>query len=66
MLASGFVDAVDATVRTLAVQIRKGSPTPCTSHVLAVVSLVVEPHGDEDQTIAGVLHDVVEGCDPQK
>ena len=41
-------------------QLRKGTPVPYTAHLLAVASLVLEMHGDEDEAIGGLLHDVVE------
>jgi (p)ppGpp synthase/HD superfamily hydrolase len=41
-------------------QLRKGSRIPYVSHLLAVSALVWEGHGDEDQAIAGLLHDAVE------
>ncbi len=41
-------------------QVRKGSGIPYVSHLLAVAALVLEAGGDEDQAIAGLLHDAVE------
>jgi (p)ppGpp synthase/HD superfamily hydrolase len=41
-------------------QVRKGTGIPYLSHLLAVSALVIEDGGDEDQAIAGLLHDVVE------
>ncbi len=41
-------------------QTRKGKEEPYLSHILAVAALVAHYGGDEDQIIAGVLHDVVE------
>jgi (p)ppGpp synthase/HD superfamily hydrolase len=41
-------------------QMRKGTDIPYLSHLLAVSSLVMEHGGDEDQAIAGLLHDAVE------
>ena len=41
-------------------QLRKGTPVPYSAHLLAVASLVLEMHGDEDEAIGGLLHDVVE------
>ena len=41
-------------------QVRKGTSIPYLSHLLAVSSLVMEHDGDEDEAIAGLLHDVVE------
>lgn len=43
-------------------QFRKGGTVPYITHPLAVSALVVEFGGDEDQAIAGLLHDVVEDC----
>jgi len=40
--------------------VRKGTTTPYLSHLLAVSGLVLEHGGDEDQAIAGLLHDCVE------
>lgn len=44
-------------------QVRKGTAVPYITHPLAVSALVLEFDGDEDQAIAGLLHDVVEDCD---
>lgn len=41
-------------------QVRKGTAIPYLSHVLAVSSLVMEHDGDEDESIAGLLHDIIE------
>lgn len=41
-------------------QIRKGTDIPYLSHLMGVSSLVLEYGGDEDQAIAGLLHDAVE------
>ncbi len=41
-------------------QTRKGSEVPYISHLLAVSALVLEHGGDEDQAIAGLLHDALE------
>lgn len=41
-------------------QLRKGTPVPYAAHLLAVASLVLEMHGDEDEAIGALLHDVVE------
>lgn len=48
--------------RLHAEQTRKGIETPYLSHLLGVASLVVEHGGDEDDVIAGLLHDAVEDC----
>jgi hypothetical protein len=41
-------------------QTRKGSTIPYVSHLLHVSALVLEDGGDEDEAIAGLLHDAVE------
>lgn len=41
-------------------QMRKGTSIPYLSHLLAVAGLVLEHGGDEDEAIAGLLHDAVE------
>ena len=41
-------------------QMRKGTAVPYISHLLAVSALVLENGGDEDQAIAGLLHDAAE------
>jgi (p)ppGpp synthase/HD superfamily hydrolase len=41
-------------------QLRKGTAIPYISHLLAVSALVLENGGDEDQAIAGLLHDAAE------
>ncbi len=41
-------------------QTRKGGSIPYMGHLLAVASLVIENHGDEDTVIAALLHDTVE------
>jgi len=43
-------------------QARKGTAVPYLSHLMAVASLVLEAGGDEEMTIAALLHDVVEDC----
>src|ERR1051325_6799957 len=41
-------------------QTRKGTEIPYVSHLLAVSALILEHGGDEDQAIAGLLHDAAE------
>lgn len=55
-----FSDALVYAVYLHRSQLRKGSGCPYISHLLAVVSLVIESHGDEDECIAALLHDAVE------
>jgi (p)ppGpp synthase/HD superfamily hydrolase len=46
-------------------QLRKGTNIPYLAHLLGVCALVLEYGGDEDQAIAGLLHDVIEDCGEQ-
>jgi (p)ppGpp synthase/HD superfamily hydrolase len=62
MLSERFTAAVDYVRIAHAGQTRKGTAIPYIQHLLAVASLVLEHGGDEDQAIAGLLHDVVEDC----
>jgi len=41
-------------------QVRKGSGVPYATHLLAVSAIVGEHGGDEEQMIAGLLHDAIE------
>ena len=60
LLTERFDAALHYATRHHARQLRKGTPVPYTAHLLAVASLVLEMHGDEDEAIGGLLHDVVE------
>jgi (p)ppGpp synthase/HD superfamily hydrolase len=60
MLTDRFAHACALAVALHAQQLRKGTRIPYVSHLLAVASLVLEHGGDEDQAIAGLLHDAVE------
>ncbi|HEY6761387.1 MAG TPA: HD domain-containing protein [Baekduia sp.] len=60
LLTARFDAALHYATRHHARQLRKGTPIPYAAHVLAVASLVLEMHGDEDEAIGGLLHDVVE------
>lgn len=57
-----FSDAVALAIELHVDQTRKGTSIPYLSHLLGVASLVMENGGDEDQAIAGLLHDAVEDC----
>ena len=46
-------------------QSRKGTKIPYITHPVAVAGLVAQYGGDEDQQIAGLLHDVLEDGGPQ-
>jgi GTP pyrophosphokinase len=60
LLTSRFDAALRYGVTHHARQLRKGTPIPYAAHLLAVASLVLEMHGDEDEAIGALLHDVVE------
>jgi (p)ppGpp synthase/HD superfamily hydrolase len=59
-LSPRFTEALDAARLWHAGQVRKGTAVPYLSHPLAVAALVLESGGDEDEAIAGLLHDAVE------
>jgi (p)ppGpp synthase/HD superfamily hydrolase len=60
LLSERFDAALRYATRHHARQLRKGTPIPYTAHLLAAASLVLEMHGDEDEAIGALLHDVVE------
>jgi GTP pyrophosphokinase len=60
LLTSRFDAALHYATRHHARQLRKGTPVPYAAHLLAAASLVLEMHGDEDEAIGALLHDVVE------
>ncbi len=62
VLTDRFTRAVDYARVAHATQVRKGSNIPYLYHLLGVASLVMEFGGNEDQAIAGLLHDTVEDC----
>jgi len=59
-LSHSFEDALAFTARLHATQTRKGTDIPYFAHLLAVSSLVIMYGGDEDEAIAGLLHDAME------
>lgn len=61
-LTHRYTQAVDYARIAHAAQFRKGSKSPYIYHLLGVSSLVLEYGGNEDQAIAGLLHDVLEDC----
>jgi (p)ppGpp synthase/HD superfamily hydrolase len=61
-LTDRFTRAVDYARIAHATQCRKGSNIPYLYHLLGVASLVIEFGGNEDQVIAGLLHDTIEDC----
>src|SRR4051812_42869204 len=60
LLTGRFDAALHYATRHHARQLRKGTPIPYAAHLLAAASLVLEMHGDEDEAIGALLHDVVE------
>lgn len=62
ILTHRFTEAIDYARIAHAPQFRKGTRIPYLYHLLGVASLVLEYGGDEDQAIAGLLHDVLEDC----
>ena len=65
MLTEKFSEAVTLAAKAHATQVRKGSGIPYIAHPLGVASLVIEFGGDEEQAIAGLLHDVIEDGGPE-
>ena len=59
-LTQRYADAVAYAATAHDAQRRKGTDIPYIAHLLAVSGSVLEAGGDEDQAIAGLLHDVVE------
>jgi (p)ppGpp synthase/HD superfamily hydrolase len=59
-LSSRFEQALVYATQLHANQVRKGGDIPYVSHLLSVAALVLEDGGDEDEAIAGLLHDAVE------
>ena len=55
-----YIDALDWAADLHRRQQRKGKPVPYISHLIAVSALIWEDGGDEDQAIAGLLHDAIE------
>jgi (p)ppGpp synthase/HD superfamily hydrolase len=61
-LTKRYLAAMEYAISQHKDQTRKQTNIPYISHCLAVSSLVLEAGGDEDQSIAGLLHDVAEDC----
>jgi (p)ppGpp synthase/HD superfamily hydrolase len=62
MLSQRFDTALVFASELHRTQLRKGTSIPYISHLLAVAALVIEHGGNEDQAIAGLLHDAAEDC----
>lgn len=59
-LSNRFEQALVYATQVHANQVRKGGDIPYVSHLLSVAALVLEDGGDEDEAIAGLLHDAIE------
>jgi len=55
-----FVEALRFTVQIHGGDFRKGTSIPYLSHLMSVCALVLEDGGDDDEAIAGLLHDTLE------
>ncbi len=62
VLTDRFTRAVDYARVAHAAQVRKGTTIAYITHLLGVAALVIEFGGNEDQAIAGLLHDTIEDC----
>ena len=60
VLSSRFEEALIFAAQLHSAQTPKGTTIPYVAHLLAVTSLVITHGGDEDEAIAGLLHDAVE------
>jgi (p)ppGpp synthase/HD superfamily hydrolase len=60
VLTNRFAEAFAYAEALHSRQIRKGTRIPYVSHLMSVAALVLEDGGDEDEAIAGLLHDAVE------
>ena len=61
ILGDRFVEAAGYAVELHARQARKGTSIPYVTHLFTVCSLALEDGGDEDEAIAGLLHDAAGG-----
>jgi len=60
LLSERFLEAFEMAFHLHNQQLRKESKIPYIAHLMAVSSLVLENGGNENQAIAGLLHDAVE------
>jgi (p)ppGpp synthase/HD superfamily hydrolase len=60
VMGERYAEAVAYAAKAHRDQVRKGSDVTYLCHLLGVSSLVLEAGGDEDEAIAGLLHDAVE------
>lgn len=62
ILTDRFMEALNYANHHHAGQTRKSTNIAYISHPIGVAGLILEAGGDEDQAIAGLLHDVPEDC----
>jgi (p)ppGpp synthase/HD superfamily hydrolase len=60
MLTERYADALQLAWRLHHHQFRKGTTIPYVSHLIAVSGIALEHGANEDEAIAGLLHDAVE------
>jgi (p)ppGpp synthase/HD superfamily hydrolase len=60
MLSDRFLEAVRYAAEVHKGQTRKGTAIPYLSHLMGVASIVLGDGGNEDEAIAGLLHDAAE------
>ena len=60
LLTSRFDEALALAARVHAGDVRKGTGIPYLAHLLGVCALILTDGGDEDEAIAGLLHDTLE------
>lgn len=58
-------EALDYAAEVHRGQPKKGTSAPYLAHLAGVCSLVLEYGGDEEQAMAGLMHDVLEDCGAQ-
>lgn len=60
VLSDRFLRGLGLALSLHRLQARKGTTVPYMAHLMGVASLVLEGHGNEDEAIAGLLHDAKE------
>src|SRR4051794_27988804 len=60
LLTRRFDEALTLAARVHHDHVRKGTRIPYLAHLLAVCALILIDGGDEDEAIAGLLHDTLE------
>lgn len=65
ILGANFTKAFALAAELHSHHTRNGTPVPYLSHLMSVAALVLEDGGDEEEAIAGLLHDALEDCAEQ-